>query len=131
MNLNDLFESPSAKDSISVGYDIIRKYPYYGMRGFLLLFYCLYALETVANVLSIFLPEIVGDISSFDNDIDTARLVYIWSVLTTLPLLILAPLKHPATPIVWIAGIWLNSVVYVVALDTPDDEGLEGYIYLF
>ncbi len=77
--------------------------PYYGLKGWLLVFYVLTALGIVSYLLLVISPPTSGS-----GDVGITREFLLIHVALSVPFLILAPLKHPLMPKVVIICLWMS-----------------------
>lgn len=93
--------------------------PYYGLRGWLLLFYGLAAVGTVMNVMDVISPTHQVYVSTYGDRPNLIRALLLAFAVAQIPFLVLAPLRHRLTPKVWLAGIWIPMAAYAAAIDMP------------
>lgn len=92
---------------------------YYGLRGWLLLFYLLAAGSVVTNAIDLMSPPHAGYVEVYGDRPAVIRAVLLVYLAAQLPFLVLAPLKHRLMPRAWLAGIWVAAVTFVAAIDMP------------
>ncbi len=90
--------------------------PYYGLKGWLLVFYVLTALGIVP-----YLGLMISPPTSGSGDVGMTRVFLLIHVTLSVPFLILAPMKHPLMPKVVIICLWMSfasraSPMYPAAL---------------
>ena len=81
--------------------------PYYGLKGWLLVFYVLTALGIVPYLILVISPPTNGS-----GDVGMTRVFLLIHVALSVPFLILAPMKHPLMPKVVIICLWLSFASY-------------------
>ena len=82
--------------------------PYYGLKGWLLVFYVLTALGIVSYLLLVISPPTSGS-----GDVGMTNVFLLIHVALSVPFLILAPMKHPLTPKVVIICLWMSFASYL------------------
>lgn len=105
--------------------------PYYGFGGWVLFFYVMGALGTLLNLGEIFLPPEPGTAEIYGGDPEVARGVHIAYGVIFIPFIVLAPLKHRLTPFVWVGVNWIGAVIFVGAVDSPDQLVMIGISLTF
>ncbi len=90
--------------------------PYYGLKGWLMVFYVLTALGIVP-----YLGLMISPPTSGSGDVGMTRVFLLIHVTLSVPFLILAPMKHPLMPKVVIICLWMSfasraSPMYPAAL---------------
>jgi hypothetical protein len=91
--------------------------PYFGFRGWLLLLYLLTLVAIIQSLVWVFSPPTQGDLDVFSGNPDIRRGFDIVTVVVWAPFLILAPLKHPLTPKVWIGANWITVIISAAISD--------------
>lgn len=92
---------------------------FYGLRGWLLLFYAAAAYGAVTYAIELMSPFDDKYFGIFGERPNVIRAVLLINVAAQLPILVLAPLKHRLLPKLWIAGLWISAIAYVAAFDMP------------
>ncbi len=96
-----------------------RRSPYYGLWGWLLLFYIMALfgfVDVLISAVSVPDPSIV---ETYGGDVGVMRAVSLIYAALTVPFLILAPMKHRLTPKLWIAWNWISVIIYAETIDFP------------
>ena len=100
--------------------DQAEKSRYFGFRGWLLFFYISSGVfGTITSGMNVIFPSSSNNLDYFGGDETVSRVVHLIYVLTTIPFLILAPIKHRWAPKLWLFSIWTNWIVFAIALDMP------------
>lgn len=107
------------KDWRTISKEDAARTSFYGLRGWLLLFYATSAIGVVMNVIDVMSPLHEAYFQTYGNRPNVIRVVLLTYAAAQVPFLILAPLKHRLLPKVWLVSIWAPMVVYVAAIDMP------------
>ena len=92
---------------------------YYGLRGWLLLFYVGAAFGAVTYSIDLLSPSVEKYYWVFGERPGVIRAALLVALAGQLPVLILAPLKHRLMPRLWIAGMWISVITWIAAYDMP------------
>ena len=99
--------------------DEAQQKPYFGFRGWLLLFYLLTILSCLQAVAVLLSPLDAQAVEAYGGNPAVARTFFVTYAVIHIPFLVLAPLKHPLTPKIWIGTLWVIVVMYVILIDMP------------
>lgn len=92
-----------------------QKHPYYGFGGWLLVLYLLTLLSTVMLLLQAFVLPEPPAAAALEGRPGAMRTIHVAYAAIWIPFLVIAPLKHPQTPRVWLGCIWGNAAVYITS----------------
>ena len=116
-----------SKEWAVVSKDEAQQNRYFGLRGWLLLFYLAMVWSVFQNLIVAFasphseLVEIFGggNPAVFGGNLNVMRGIFLVYGVVAVPFLVLAPLRHPLTPKVWIGSTWISVIVFTAAVDMP------------
>ncbi len=91
--------------------------PYYGFRGWLLLFYISILFVVVSDLLQA--VTVPNPRFAYGGGVGVTRAVLLSIAAVNLPFLILAPMKHRLMPRLGIAGTWITVVIFAATIDMP------------
>ena len=96
---------------------------YFGLGGWLLVFYLLAAIVFVMAVKELYLPPDPISLSiAHQGDVTALRASQILSVAYTLPLLLITPFKRPFVPKIWIGLQWLSWIAGFVSYTSASGQ---------
>lgn len=108
-----------SRDWRSVSKEEAANHRYYGLRGWLLFFYVAAAYSAITCSIDLISPHDGKYFGTFGERPGVIRAVLLIGAVAQLPILILGPLKNRLMPMLWIAGMWITAIAYIVAYDMP------------
>ena len=118
-----------SKEWVVVSKDESQQNPYFGFRGWLLLLYLLTIVGVIQTLIAAFTSLDPLVVEGFGGNVAVTLSIYIAHAVVWAPFLVLAPLRHPLTPKVWIGCTWISAIVSVATINMPGrTDAMIGWI---
>ncbi len=118
-----------SKEWVVVSKDEAQQNTYFGFRGWLLLLYVLTVVSVIQTLIAAFSSLDPLVVEGFGGNTVATRSIYIAQGIVWVPFLVLAPLKHPLTPRVWIGCAWISGIAFVATINMPGQiDAMIGWI---